>query len=105
MEHYREHKAGKKTFLGETTLYLFTAGLDRRQRRTFRLVTYLLSSYSTRGLTHTHTQLQALTFDLAESLVGESVGKRGERDKLDRVTTGRAHETVTEGETRRREPR
>lgn len=86
---------------------LFITGLDWRRRRTFRLVTYLLSSYSTsglRGLTHTHTHLRALTFDLAESLVGESAGKRGERDKLDSVTTGELHETVTQGETRRREP-
>lgn len=62
---------------------LFDADLNWRWRGSLLLVTYLLSSYATSGLRGFTPGAHTLTFDLAESLVGESVGqKREERGTL-----------------------
>lgn len=69
---------------------LFDADLDWRWRRSFLLVTYLLSCYTTRGLGGFTLGTNTLTFDLAESLVGESVGEREKTgDMLEDFTTHR----------------
>lgn len=74
------------------------------------LATYLLLSYTTNGLRgKTHT----LTLDLAESLVGESVGNREKRGrhwiilKHERNNLEVQHEKRNEGEKKedKREPR
>lgn len=66
----------------QVAITLSDADLDWRWRRSLPLVTYLLSSYTTTGLRGLTLGAHTLTFDLAESLVGESVGEREKRETL-----------------------